>query len=113
MRTSFNAQPDRSVAYAEQLDFTALLSQLRPYPLHRFYYPRFQIFRMKAVKNENAADQRIAAQPVDDVHPRLPSVGYDVERFLQGSAVQIHQRLHQILSGSSYRGIGDRFDFLK
>jgi hypothetical protein len=67
---------------------------------------------VEAVQNQNAAYQRISAEPVNDRHPRFSCLGDYFERILQGCTVQIHERLHQILGGGSYRGIGNRFYFL-
>ena len=59
-----------------------------PHPVHCFHHAGFEVFGMEAVKNQNTADQRIAAQPVDDAHSRFAGFGDDVERLLQGRAVQ-------------------------
>ena len=103
MRASFYTQADGAFVYADEFNFATLFAQLRAHFVDCFDYAGFQIFGMEAVENEYAADQGIATKAVDDGHSLLSCIGDDVESFLDGRTMQIHQRLHQ---GFRYRPDG-------
>jgi hypothetical protein len=112
MRPGFDSQPDSAIVHTEHFNLTTLFSQRRSHPLHGFEHSSLKIFRMEAIKNQNAAHQTVATQTVDDGHSGLTSLGNDVERFLQSRAVQIHERLHQAFGGGPHRRIGNLLDLL-
>ena len=67
---------------------------------------------MEAVENEEAADERVLAEVVNDPGAWLLRLENDLEDSFEASAVQVHERLHQLFYAGTQCWIGNGFQIL-
>lgn len=109
---SFQPQRDTPcVRHANELNIPAVRTKVGPGFFQGFDHTRRKVQRMKAVEQQQASDQIVSAEIVDQALSRLTCAIDNLQHALETCAVKVHQRLNELLREAAGRGVRKAFDF--
>ncbi len=97
MTRTLKAETNRPIGDVQQLDVASMGVEQGPHLLQGSSNPRFEILGMQPVEQEQAADELVCCQRVDQLEPRRSGFRELVEDPLEPGAVQFQESLHDLL----------------
>jgi hypothetical protein len=107
------AEVDRSLGDAHQLDVPSMGVEQRPNPFKGLMNSRIEILGMEPVKQHQAAHEFVLRQRIDQGKPRVAGLRREVEDDFKGCAVEVQEALDDLPDLPSRTGISELIDLLE
>ena len=104
MAGALEAEPGDLILQAKQLNIPAVTLEVRTDLLDRLLQPGRKVYRMQPMNKQQAADDRVGNQSIQDVSAIRPAAADNFQDARQAISIKGQKRLETLVDG----GAGDR-----